>query len=497
MSSSSDRRQTRSRWWQWRWHFWARRAWQRLVHTKAGIAGVSVLVTVGLLTISIQGTLAQRRLEAEQQRQLVAEKLKGLEAALFRELPAALALSEGLRNIVAKQGEISDDLFDLLAERFLEGQTLIRGVTLVRGSIIERTYPSGPVMPKKGVDLAQHPQRAGVIAAIRASRSGLTLGPMSLIEGGSAIIAYTPIFRDGGPAPSQADRYWGAVAVLLDQEQLFARLESAARTADIRLAVRAHQAPPQASAALWGDPGLFEERHVASRFPLPGAGEWELAAIPRGGWLHWSRPTLAQGALSALLSVGIGLLAHLTLRSRARIRLLALHDPLTRLPNRRLFQDRLHEALQWACHHRGTGALLLIDLDGFKAVNDRLGHPAGDHVLRTVADRMRDLLREPDLVARTGGDEFAALLHGVDDPESAREVADRLVRAIAQPIDLGDTLHRVGASVGIALFPRDGLDMLDLLVRTDQALYRVKQDGRNGYAWVGEEFTWHSDHVPL
>ncbi len=118
-------------------------------------------------------------------------------------------------------------------------------------------------------------------------------------------------------------------------------------------------------------------------------------------------------------------------------------------------------------------------------------------MLRTVAERMRDLLREPDLVARTGGDEFAALLHGVSDPETAREVADRLVRAIAQPIDLGGAMHRVGASVGIALFPRDGSDMLDLLVRTDRALYRVKQDGRNGYACVGEEFTYHSDQMPL
>ena len=456
---------------------------------------MALVITLGLLTISIQGTLAQRRLEAEQQRQLVGQKLKGLEAALFRELPAALALGEGLRNIVAKQGSISDALFDLLAERFLQGQTLIRGVTLVRGSVIERTYPSSPDMSLKGIDLAQQPQRAGVLAALRSSPSGMTLGPTSLLEGGTAIIAYTPIFRD--EAAGAPDGYWGAVAVLLDQEQLFARLEAAARNADIKLAVRARQASPAASAALWGDAALFEVPHVSSRFPLPGAGEWELAAIPTEGWLHWSRPTLAQGALSALLSVGIGLLAHLTLKSRARIRLLALHDPLTRLPNRRLFQDRLHEALQWARHHGGMGALLLIDLDGFKAVNDRLGHPTGDRVLRTVAERMRDLLREPDLVARTGGDEFAALLHGVSDPETAREVADRLVRAIAQPIDLGGAMHRVGASVGIALFPRDGSDMLDLLVRTDQALYRVKQDGRNGYAWVGEEFTYHSDQMPL
>ncbi len=310
MSSSPDRRQTRSRW-GWRWHFWVRRAWQRVVHTKGGIIGVALVVTLGLLTISIQGTLAQRRLEAEQQRQLVGQKLKGLEAALFRELPAALALGEGLRNIVAKQGSISDALFDLLAERFLQGQTLIRGVTLVRGTVIERAYPSSPDMSLKGVDLAQQPQRAGVLAALRSSPSGMTLGPTSLLEGGTAIIAYTPIFRDEGTGAP--DGYWGAVAVLLDQEQLFARLEAAARNADIKLAVRARQASPAASAALWGDPALFEVPHVSSRFPLPGAGEWELAAIPTEGWLHWSRPTLAQGALSALLSVGIGLLAHLTL----------------------------------------------------------------------------------------------------------------------------------------------------------------------------------------
>lgn len=154
---------------------------------------------------------------------------------------------------------------------------------------------------------------------------------------------------------------------------------------------------------------------------------------------------------------------------------LAHHDPLTELPNRTVLRQRVEQLA------RGVGAacLLLVDLDGFKHVNDDLGHAAGDAVLRQVAERLRACVRTTDTVARLGGDEFALLLLGVGDPLRAGEVAETVIRSISRPLVLGNHTVHVGASVGIAGYPGDGSTSDELLSSADLALYQAKSDGRH------------------
>jgi diguanylate cyclase (GGDEF)-like protein len=161
----------------------------------------------------------------------------------------------------------------------------------------------------------------------------------------------------------------------------------------------------------------------------------------------------------------------------------ALHDPLTGLPNRVLLQDRLSQAL--AQVDRGyRGALLYLDLDRFKPINDSLGHPVGDRVLQEVANRLRDGVRQDDTVSRQGGDEFVLLLVRLADPRDAARVADKLIHAIEQPIHVDGNELRVSASIGIALFPQDGRETRDLTRQADSALYHAKQGGRGRYSYV-------------
>jgi diguanylate cyclase (GGDEF)-like protein/PAS domain S-box-containing protein len=198
---------------------------------------------------------------------------------------------------------------------------------------------------------------------------------------------------------------------------------------------------------------------------------------------------------SALLSDNSGELTMLSLveditelvEAEERIRHLAHHDPLTGLPNRLLLQDRLEQALARARRARTDVAVMLVDLDDFKTVNDTLGHLSGDELIRRVAQRLRGLVRESDTVARLGGDEFAIVQTDLREPAGAALLARKAIAALRQPFDLEGRRASVGASIGIALFPQDGSALEPLLRHADVALYRAKAERRSRFAFFRPE----------
>ena len=169
-------------------------------------------------------------------------------------------------------------------------------------------------------------------------------------------------------------------------------------------------------------------------------------------------------------------------KSEKQIAFLAQHDLLTGLPNRAEFNARLEEASKRVKRYGGAITVMMLDLDKFKAVNDTLGHPAGDKLLVEVAQRLRSSIRETDLLARLGGDEFAIMQEGGHSQhEDAIALALRIIAAITQPFDLDGHQANIGTSIGIALAPEHGVEPQDLLKRADLALYRVKDGGRNDF----------------
>jgi diguanylate cyclase (GGDEF)-like protein/PAS domain S-box-containing protein len=169
------------------------------------------------------------------------------------------------------------------------------------------------------------------------------------------------------------------------------------------------------------------------------------------------------------------------MESQERLHFLAHHDVLTRLPNRTLFHDRLDHALNQARRTGSKLALMFIDLDGFKIINDSLSHAAGDALLQEVARRLQDSVRESDTVARLGGDEFTVILENQSGPEAAATVAQGILERITMPIDLAGQSVSVGASIGITLFPDDASDREGLISNADIAMYRAKEVGRGNY----------------
>jgi diguanylate cyclase (GGDEF)-like protein/PAS domain S-box-containing protein len=173
-------------------------------------------------------------------------------------------------------------------------------------------------------------------------------------------------------------------------------------------------------------------------------------------------------------------------RAEAQIAHMSRHDALTDLPNRVLFREHMEQNL--ARVRRGEClAVLCLDLDHFKHINDSLGHAVGDAMLRAVADRLRECIRDTDTVARLGGDEFAIMQVGARQPADATGLAQRIVEALGQPFDLAGHQLQIGASVGIAVSPGDGDDPDQLMKNADLALYRAKEDGRNGFRFFEPE----------
>ncbi len=208
------------------------------------------------------------------------------------------------------------------------------------------------------------------------------------------------------------------------------------------------------------------------------------------GTTLWVRITSAvrRGADGTLL-YDISVVEDVTARRNAedRVRYLATHDELTGLPNRALFGELLGHAIEKARRHERQCAVVFLDLDRFKIVNDSLGHAAGDQLLKEVAERLRQSARKSDVIARLGGDEFVLLIEDVTDSSIAAGVAKKILSSLLTPVRIRRHECRVTGSIGIATYPSDATDAPTLMKHADMAMYRAKEEGKNNYQFYSAE----------
>ena len=200
-----------------------------------------------------------------------------------------------------------------------------------------------------------------------------------------------------------------------------------------------------------------------------------------------ANPTLGTGLLIILIVVPMyfASLVRQLHTALARMRAMANHDALTGLPNRYSFYEHLHRATRLAVQDNTHFAVVFVDLDGFKPINDALGHAVGDTVLKSVARRLEQSVREHDIISRYGGDEFVIILMGIQKSE-VPSVAHKIIHTIALPYEVGDRTVLLTSSVGIATYPDSGRTADELVAHADAAMYRSKRSGRNSFCLDGE-----------
>jgi diguanylate cyclase (GGDEF)-like protein len=407
---------------------------------------------------------AHREAEANQ----LLREAAGLRARIEAELNATLHIADGLIGFIS-----SDDLRDearvlrALAVLHRHGRHL-RNIGLAPDNELRYLYPLAGNERAVGVRYRDLPEQWPAIQRAMETGTSILDGPVDLIQGGRGLISRTPVFMEDGS-------YWGMLSLVIDIDSLIAAFGIAESGPGLRLALRAAAADGHPARPILGDQALFDRDAVRMDIAVPG-GRWEMAVEDAAASSHLQPVSIAGHRYGGyLMAAALALMLYLLLQQRNRVAHLAMHDPLTGLPNRRLFGERLEQTLARCERRRERFALLYIDLERFKAINDRYGHKAGDRMLVEIALRLLGSLRRNDTAARVGGDEFLVILEGVENREQARVVADKVVRAIESPLPGLDPDERVSASVGVVVFPEDGRTADQLLHVADEAMYADKR----------------------
>ncbi len=380
-------------------------------------------------------------------------------------------------------GDIAD--FDTVAREILRANPSLRNIALAPGGIVNRIAPLETNREAVGHNLFQDSARNREALLARDTGELTVAGPFTLIQGGEGVAIRQPVFL---PEADGERRFWGFVVATFSFPDMLREVQPGtlgAQGYDWQL-WRFLPETGEKQILLASDDAPLDSPLI-NRVDLPN-GAWYFALAPHGGWSN--TPQLAGEALLAfvlclLLALLAGLLVNLADKQKA-VERLSRTDALTGLPNRRDFLEHLQKAVDAATRRGRRLAVCYLDLDGFKQINDTLGHAAGDMLLTDFADRLRAWLAPGELAARLGGDEFVMAIR-VRDRDRCAARLDELMSLVEQPYIVECLKLSVTASMGVALAPDDGDEADILLVLADKTMYAIKRGGKRSYAFWGDK----------
>jgi len=406
--------------------------------------------------------------ELEHKRAEITARASARRARLESELNATLFVANGMAGFVSAYDDLLEpERVRTALELIYRSGRHLRNVALAPDNIVRYIYPLAGNESALGLDYTETRAQWPAVQRAMAERRTLVDGPLELVQGGRALISRTPVFLEDGS-------YWGMLSLVIEIDSLFAVAGVGDPDAPARYALRRLRGKDVESRSVVGPQSIFADDPVLLEIEFPGA-RWQLAALPREGWDDGSGLLNTYRTAGYAASALIALLLFIILRERTVARWLALHDPLTRLPNRRHLRRHVARELQRADRRSKRLAVLYIDLNGFKSINDRHGHGTGDEVLAEVAGRIARALGADAFLARIGGDEFVAVLGSEGD---AAERIEALRAAVRQPLPGVAPELGLDAAVGVARYPDDGQDLVTLMYVADQRMYADKKPVR-------------------
>lgn len=504
-----------------------RRRMHALIEPPALIAGVTVILLVAFWAATWQVIAHERERARQEAAEAVPEMAATYEARILRALRRIQTTLELVGHSL--DGTSASGVLENLRSENLLPESLIFRVTILdeTGQVVASTANGGGQQASPGTNVRTLLNKEGMVISepwrnpeTGEWRLSFGRGVDELNDATSgAVVVSVPAYYFVSDYDSESMGEDGVLALVGTDGVTRVRRNGENITAGSRVAT---------DALLANDPG--PDGHAPNRVtPWQGTEHYvsarKLFGYPLAVIVGVSRPEQMQPAAergnhyvmrAAVASLGIVLvmatwmyLSRQLQKARARVfeermaharevEYMAFHDDLTGLANRGFFTHLLGQAVQQAQRYEHKLAVVFLDMDGFKSINDSLGHDAGDELLREAASRLNANLRGSDLVARIGGDEFVIFLPEVGDREGAAVVAQRVLAALASPFILRQSLCRVSVSMGVALFPEDGESEQDLLKSADQAMFRAKEAGKNGFRFasdgaIADDNRQHSD----
>ncbi len=444
-----------------------------------------VLIT----SISIFWQKMNQTLVINEQQYLLSEIANSEATAIERRLSSSLSTTHILAiEIQQNNGEFND--FDSYAQAVIDSIGGVSNLQLAPNGIIKNIYPLQGNEKALGHNILRDDLRSSE-AQMAIEQRRLTLaGPFELVQGGIAIIGRNPVFIK----VQGKDTFWGFTSALIFLDKLLAvtKLEQLENKGYRYQLSRIH--PDSKKAEIFA-----RSKHDLDPFP-----QSTQIKVPNANWtVTISRPMPTLWSDSATYSISIllgGLIAWLVSyillqpellqrkvqKKTAELEQLAFYDPLTGLSNRRMLSQKLQQFLS-TVDNNNKAALLYLDLDDFKRINDSMGHNSGDHLLLKIASRLNKIVKKGDLVSRLGGDEFAILLFNTDSINNVSKIAKRLVKAVKKPVFIDERRFVISTSIGITLIPKDGKDAQSLLRNADMAMYVAKNAGKNGFSFFHQQ----------
>jgi len=395
----------------------------------------------------------------------IMEKAGAYRARLESALNSRLYIGQGFMGYIALHPAITSTEFQRYAHLMLpQRDPAIRNISILKNTVIVFAYPEEGNEKAIGVDLALIPAQKDLVLKAMHDRVTIIAGPVELVQGGTGVISRIPIISNG--------HYWGQVSVvimfdaLLDESGISAEKE-------LRFAFRRVSDDTRSGEVFWGNASLFSSDSLILRISC-ATSQWEMAVSPLYGWKQYPVYFFTYRIFGIIFALCAGIVMWLLTKMQFSLRERATHDYLTGLPNRAFLYDRLTMALHYAQRNKKNIIVISFDLNKFKNINDSFGHAMGDEVLKALADRLSAAFRKTDTIARIGGDEFVIVITDVVDTGFEVEVAQKLHDLIEEPFVCKGKMLYVGVSIGIAVYPVDGMTVETLLKSADAAMYRSK-----------------------
>ncbi|MGO4960397.1 diguanylate cyclase domain-containing protein [Jeotgalibaca porci] len=433
---------------------------------KIGSLVISVLVA---FLISIPVFILEREHAKEHSKDLRAQEsreLTRIKDVMQADLQSALNYAHFLELIIQQDTDFTVEEFQLYAEMIIAENDFVTSAVLAPDGVVAFIYPITPQNDQfLGQDLLSEPeQRLSTQYAVK-NRTAVVQGPF---EENGTLMVYNrqPVFID--------DTFYGFVSIGVNFYQLLEARDIEDKSGDILLALQVtSEINPRSAAVRWGNVSIFDKDPEINKLELSGE-EWVFAAYPRDGWDKPNISYYPEKSAFFFIWVVSSFLLYLLLNTCWKHREDAYHDGLTQTLNKKCFEKYVRTRLK---NKKSRDTLLLIDIDGFKLINDKYGHAVGDYVLIVISDRLRKFVRKTDKVGRIGGDEFMVYLQDIATPEHVEALIEKLREKISYPIEYQNHTISISVSIGWAV-AHAGTAFEQIYARADEAMYQQKCQGK-------------------